>query len=77
VPVYYELPYNVRKDLPTLALNMHVYATDPAQRFVVLDGDRKAEGETIKDGLVLREIRTDGIVLEFRGQRFFYPRPGR
>jgi general secretion pathway protein B len=77
MPLYYELPYNVRKDLPALNVSMHVYAAVPAQRFVVVDGDRKAEGETIKDDVKLREIRPDGIVLEFRGQTFFYPRPGR
>ena len=77
LPLYYELPYDVRKDLPALNLTIHVYAADPAKRFVVVDGERKAEGETLKEGLTLREIRVDGLVLEFRGQRFFYPRPGR
>jgi general secretion pathway protein B len=66
----------VRKDIPQFNLSMHVFAADPAARFIVVDGERKAEGDTVKEGLVLREVRTDGIVLEFRGQRFFYPRPG-
>jgi general secretion pathway protein B len=75
LPMYYELPFNVRKDLPTLIISMHVFAAAPDQRFVMIDGERKAEGETFKD-VTLREIRPDGIVLEFRGQRFFYPRSG-
>jgi general secretion pathway protein B len=77
MPLYYQLPYNVRKDLPALAISMHVYANVPAQRFVVIDGERKAEGDSVKDGLTVHEIRTDGVIFEFRGQRFFYPRPGR
>lgn len=77
LPLYYELPYDLRKDLPPLVVSMHVYAAAPAQRFIVVDGERKTEGESLKDGLTVREIRTDGVVLEFRGQRFFYPRPGR
>jgi general secretion pathway protein B len=77
LPMYYELPFNVRKDLPTLAVSMHVYAAVPEQRFVVIDGERKSEGEVVREGLTLREIRSDGIVLDLRGQRFFYPRPGR
>jgi len=77
LPLYYELPYNVRKDLPVLTISMHVYAAAPEQRFVMIDGERKTEGETVHEGLTLREIRPDGLVLEFRGQRFFYPRPGR
>ena len=76
VPQYYELAYGVRKDIPQFNLSMHVFAADPAARFVVVDGERKAEGDAVKEGLVLREVRTDGIILEFRGQRFFYPRPG-
>jgi general secretion pathway protein B len=76
VPQYYELAYATRKDIPQFNLSMHVFAPDAAARFVVADGERKAEGDTVKEGLILREIRTDGIVLEFRGQRFFYPRPG-
>lgn len=76
VPQYYELAYNVRKDIPQFNLSMHVFAADPSARFIVVDGDRKVEGDAVKEGLLLREVRTDGIVLEFRGQRFFYPRPG-
>jgi general secretion pathway protein B len=76
VPQYYELAYAVRKDIPQFNLSMHVFAADPPARFIVVDGERKAEGDVVKEGLVLREVRTDGIVLEFRGQRFFYPRPG-
>jgi general secretion pathway protein B len=76
VPQYYELAYSVRKDIPQFNLSMHVFAADPAARFIVVDGERKVEGDAVKEGLVLREVRTDGIVLEFRGQRFFYPRPG-
>jgi general secretion pathway protein B len=76
VPQYYELAYAVRKDIPQFNLSMHVFAPDPAARFIVVDGERKVEGDAVKEGLVLREVRTDGIILEFRGQRFFYPRPG-
>ena len=76
VPQYYELAYSVRKDIPQFNQSMHVFSADPAARFIVVDGERKAEGDAVKEGLVLREVRTDGIVLEFRGQRFFYPRPG-
>lgn len=77
LPLYYELPYNVRKDLPALTISVHVYSATPAQRFVIIDGERKVEGDTVHDGLTLREIRPNGIVLEFHGHRFFYPRQGR
>ena len=76
VQFYYELPFSVRKALPQLRLSMHVYAGDPAQRFVVLNDSRLAEGDKTADDVTLREVRKDGAVLEFQGQRFFYPRDG-
>jgi cytoskeletal protein RodZ len=74
VPFYYELPFNVRKTLPPLRLSMHVYAGDPKQRFVILNDSRLAEGDKTSDEITLREVRKDGAVLEFQGQRFFFPR---
>ena len=76
VPTYYDLPFATRKALPQLSLSMHVYTADPKRRFVILDGTRMAEGDTTSDSVTVREIRPDGVVLEFQGQRFFYPRDG-
>ncbi|MEO8671792.1 MAG: general secretion pathway protein GspB [Tahibacter sp.] len=75
-PLYWELPLNVRKDLPVLKLTMHVYSSEPAQRFVVLNGNRQVEGDDLGAEVKLSEIRADGVVLEFHGQRFLVPRGG-
>jgi general secretion pathway protein B len=76
VPSYYDLPFATRKALPQLRMSMHVYTADPKQRFVILDGTRMVEGDATTDDVTLREIRPDGVVLEFQGQRFFFPRDG-
>ena len=73
----WELPYSTRKDLPAIDLTMHVYSSNPAQRFVVIKGDRHVEGDEIGQDLVLREIRQDGLVLDYKGQQFLFPRSGR
>ena len=73
---YSELPFSFRKSLPELRLSMHVYMADPAQRFVILNDSRITEGDKTNDDVFVREIRPDGAVLEFQGQRFFYPRDG-
>ena len=70
------LPYAQRRGIPELKLSMHVYAAEPAQRFVIVNGNRQVEGDTF-EGLKLIEIRNDGIVLEREGLRFVYPRGGR
>ena len=77
VPTIWELPYSTRKDLPAIDLSMHVYSSDPKLRFVVIKGDRHAEGDELGQDFILREISQDGLVLEYKGQKFFYPRTGR
>ena len=70
------LPYAQRRSIPELKLSMHVYAVEPANRFVIINGNRQVEGDEF-EGLKLIAIRNDGVVLEREGVRFVYPRGGR
>ncbi len=72
----WELPLATRRSLPELKLSMHVFAAEPTQRFVIINGERRAEGDEF-DELKLIEIRNDGVVFEHEGVRFLYPRGGR
>jgi hypothetical protein len=76
VPLAWELPLSVRQSLPALSIAMHVYADEPTRRFVILNDQRLVEGESAGAGVTVREIRRDGVVLEFQGQRFLMPRGG-
>jgi len=76
LPMLRDLPAEDRAALPPLKLSMHVYAVHPAERFVLVDGRRYSEGMAVANGLVLEEIRRDGVVLAFRGHRFVLQRPG-
>jgi general secretion pathway protein B len=75
VPTLSSLGAAERAQLPPLRLSMHVYAEEPAQRFVILDGQRLGEGASPSPGLVLEQIRRDGLVLSVNGQRLLLPRP--
>lgn len=77
LPPIWDLPFATRKDIPAINLSMHVYSADPKERFVVIKGDRHVEGDEVASDLILREIRQDGLVLDYKGQRFFFPRSGR
>ncbi len=74
VPLLAELPDGQRSALPALKLNMHVYAKDPANRFVLVNGNRLAEGESGSDGVRVVEIRPDGVVVDAKSVRVFLPR---
>ncbi|MCI4569343.1 general secretion pathway protein GspB [Lysobacter sp. CFH 32150] len=67
-----DLSAEERKQLPPLKLSMHMWNDAPAQRFVIIDGHRLAEGDRIGN-MVLEAIRTDGVVLDWNGRRFKLP----
>lgn len=75
LPRLADLPAAERNALPPLNITMHVFADEPAQRFVILDGRRHGEGATPAGGLVIREIRRDGLVISFNGRDVLVPRP--
>lgn len=67
---YWELPQGVRDDLPELKITVLVYATEPANRFLLVNGERLVEKDEVQGGVVLEEIRRDGAVFQFRKYRF-------
>lgn len=67
---YWELPDAVRADVPEIKFSVLVYATDPADRFVLINGQRLGQGDSIQPGLEVREIRRDGVVFSYRLYQF-------
>lgn len=67
---YWELPDAVRSDVPDIKFSVLVYSEQPANRFVLANGQRLAEGDSFQQGLVVEEIRRDGVIFSFRLYRF-------
>lgn len=63
-----------RAQLPPLQLSMHVWNADATRRFAIIDGQRLGEGGRLA-GVVVTEIRRDGVVLDIDGRQFLLPRP--
>lgn len=66
----WELPLAIRRELPELHLSIHVFSAEPAERFVLINGERRREGESLGDGARLSEISRSGAVVDFRDYRF-------
>ena len=66
---YWELPQNVRDGMPEFNISVMVYAEEPANRFILLNGRRVVEKESV-NGVELEEIRRDGAVFRYRNYRF-------
>jgi general secretion pathway protein B len=75
LPALHELAYATRRELPKLDLSMHVWSELAEERFVVLNGKRYTLATPILGPeLKMIDIIADGVVLEYRGQRFLLPR---
>lgn len=74
LPRIADLPAAERAALPPLKLSMHVYAEDPAQRFVILDGRRLAEGGVLAEGVLVQSIGREGLVLSVQGRPYWLAR---
>ncbi len=71
---YWELPDAIRAEVPEIKFSVLVYNNDPAQRFVLVDGQRLGEGDDAQPGLVVEEIRRDGVIFSYRLYKFLVKR---
>jgi general secretion pathway protein B len=74
LPSISELNLTGNQSLPEIHLDVHVYATRAADRFVYINMRKYREGAVLQEGPTLEHIRRDGVVLNYNGLRFFVPR---
>jgi general secretion pathway protein B len=73
LPSYDSLPQELKQSLPPLHLDVHGYAAEPAQRFVVINLQRYRVGDTVAGNLRVVDIVPQGVILESNGTRFLLP----
>jgi general secretion pathway protein B len=71
---YWELPDSIRTDVPEFKFSVLVYSVLPADRFVLINGQRLREGDSVQPGVVVEEIRLDGVIFSYRLYRFLVER---
>jgi general secretion pathway protein B len=74
LPSISELSLSGAQALPDLHLDVHVYATRAAERFVYINMRKYHEGSVLQEGPTVERIRRDGVVLNYQGLRFILPR---
>jgi len=74
LPTLSEMSLSGAQALPELHLDVHVYATSPAERFVYINMRKYHEGAALAEGPTVERIRRDGVVLNYQGLRFILPR---
>lgn len=70
VPLLSELPEELRRQIPALAITGAVYSANPAQRLLLVNNQVLTQGSLAAPELTLEEIRAKSSVFSFRGTRF-------
>jgi hypothetical protein len=60
--------------LPQLRLDLHVFASKPQERFVMINMHRLREGDSLPEGVRVESITPDGAVLSHNGSKYLLPR---
>jgi general secretion pathway protein B len=58
---------------PQFKMEVHVHDAQPQRRFVLIEGKRYREGDTLPQGARLSQIVAEGIVVEFRNEKVLFP----
>jgi general secretion pathway protein B len=70
LPLWSELPEELRRQMPALAITGAVYSEFPAQRMLLVNGQVATQGSEVSSELKLEEIQAHSSVFNFRGTRF-------
>ena len=70
IPLQQELPLAIRSQIPEMKFSGHVYSETPELRMILIDTTVVRQGDQINPDLKLLEITDDGLVMEFKGNRF-------
>ena len=65
-----ELPEEVRRGVPALVVNGSVFSKNPADRFLIINGQIVREKDAVAPDLVLEQIKLRAAVLVTKGFRF-------
>lgn len=70
----YQLPFSVRKDIPKIKLNIHVYDEQAENRIAIINGVRFAIGDLIDNVVLVKDILQEGVLLEFNEHEYLVPK---
>lgn len=74
LPNFNELRAEGVLQLPDMHLDIHVYSAAPKDRFVFVNMRKYKERAVLDEGPLVKEITSDGVVLEHNGHAFLLPR---
>jgi len=74
VPTWDDLSLEFRSGFTLPRIDVHVYADNPARRFILVDLEKYREGDTLASGAVVEKISPEGVQLYYQGTKFLVER---
>ncbi len=74
VPLYQDVAATPGARIPQLRLDLHVFAPQPQERFVMINMHKLREGDSLPEGVHVDSITPEGAVLSYSGSRFLLTR---
>ena len=74
MPTWNDLSLEFRSSLTLPRIDVHVYAENPARRFILVDLEKYREGDTLASGAVVEKILPEGVQLYYQGTKFLVER---
>ena len=70
----HQIDYAIRKDIPEIKINIHIYDPEPDNRMVLINGERYNIGDTISESVDITDIVQEGIVVTYQDIKFLIPK---
>ncbi|WP_218355374.1 general secretion pathway protein GspB [Alteromonas lipotrueiana] len=70
IPRVDELPARLLTRLPAMKFSAHMYASNPVDRWVRVNGSQRGEGDWIADNVQVIKIEGRRVILSFQGEQF-------
>ncbi|MCZ6574975.1 MAG: general secretion pathway protein GspB [Gammaproteobacteria bacterium] len=75
VPFLRQMPDRFRRNIPKMAINVHLYSADEDENLVYINNRQYRRGEKIEGKIRIEAIVEEGVVMIYEGTRFKLPRP--
>jgi general secretion pathway protein B len=67
------MPAGFVANMPSINIDIHSYAKQPAKRYVLINMEKYREGDYLAEGPRVVEILPQGVVMEHMGEHFILP----
>ncbi len=72
--LFHQLPYSIRKMLPDIKVNIHIYDPEPENRMAIINGQRFNIGDDFEGLITIKDIIPEGVLVESGTTVFLIPR---